>query len=202
MSDASTYDYMKPFFEKQLAEIDPDLDDLGLSLYAEMTERMTPLQLPDAVTSDEAMRREIAFAIYRAQYLPARFLSQGDRALLDSTIAALVDPRVRLQLTFKRPSRGRQRTYVAFEQQFERERQVSQILAEAIEKGEKLEGAVASAAEKFGLARSTIFKIWQRRNEYAGRDAVANEIEAYFKPIHKAVISRLVERFRSFFRRG
>lgn len=200
MSEAHLYELMKPFFEKQIAEIDPDFDDLGNSIYAAMTERLTPRQIGDAKIDDTELCREIAFAVFRARHLPPTFLSQGDVAILDSVVAALVDPRVRLQLTFKRKSRGRQPTFVAFAQQQERERQVYQALADEVKKGEKLESIIADVSKKFGLSRSTIFQIWKRHDRYHGREAIADEIQAYFKPWHKSAIASLVAGLRSFFR--
>lgn len=183
-------------FDEQVAQPDWGEIDLGMALFAEMTERFSRSEIASLEIDDRYIRREIAFSIYRTQFLRPDDQTEGDIALIEAIIAALIDPDAPLQLELKRKSRGKPLSYLDFERRMERERQIVERLSKEVAEGIKLESAVASISAEMGISRSTIFAMWRQRHVHDQNHVRAHRIEPQIAPLPmRSVVSIMLRSF-------
>lgn len=187
-------------FATHLPEMIPGTPDLTLALLDALEERKTELSVMQGVKDFKSIEFEIAFSIFRNLFTE-RNDTRAEMDLQYAILAALIDPESTWQLKLTYGRRGRPKSAFSDIDRWALERTIQSFIAEAVERGVKLESVITDAAQKFGMSRSKAFGIWQRRGSDEKRGAALEATLALYEPKGPPINNAEPAKFKGWMRR-
>lgn len=194
-------DYLRRVFEdyaEGLAQVGPDLT---LALLQTRLEQGMEFEQAAEDADPDTLQAEIAFVLFLSIFsrygaTPAEF--QMQEAILHS----LLSPDAPWQLRITYGKRGRPRSAFTSAGQLARDLSLVREIDGLVGSGIKVEAAVADAARKFGVKRSSVFAVWQQRQSDVDRQtALSEQLEAYRQAVTPEPTVVVEEKLIGFFSR-